>query len=332
MENVSFSVIIPVYNVEKYLSECVRSVLCQPYRNIEVILVDDGSTDGSKAICDELARSDGRVKVIHKQNGGADSARKAGAKKASGDYVVCVDGDDCVSDGIFSLYADAIAKSGADVVCSAAKWKYPDCEKTVACSAKEGVYDKERIKKEIFPFLIENEKGEYFSPSLWAKAFKREPYVKAQLSTPDCVKIGEDNACTKPIIAAAEKLCVISQSTYVYRINPGSVTQKRKPFDLYEPKLVCGHFEKTIPMTADLQAQVYRCAVHYLFNAAVTQYYAGDDKAAKANIKNALEDEYYVRAVKNCRFAPFTKGAMAKFALKSKAFWLIRAYAKLKTR
>ena len=328
MENVSLSVIIPVYNVEKYLSECAGSVLCQPYRNIEVILVDDGSTDASGAICDEFARSDDRVKVIHKQNGGLVSARKAGAQKASGDYVVCVDGDDCVTDNAFVSFVRAIEEHNPDVVCSAAIWKYPGEEKVAPCSAAEGVYDLERIEKEVFPYLIENEKGEYFSPSVWAKAFRRDLYVKAQSSVPDEIKIGEDNACTKPIIASAQKMVVLSDCTYIYQINPDSMTKNRKPFDLFTPKLVCEHFEKNIPMTEDAQAQVYRCAVHYLFNAAVTQYYAGDDKAAKERIKAALSDEYYAKAINACRYKAFSKGALARFALKHKAFTLIKAYAK----
>lgn len=88
------SIIIPIYKVESYLRECVDSVLCQTYRDIEVILVDDGSPDGSPAICDEYAQKDARVKVIHKPNGGLSDARNAGIEVASGEYVVCLDSDD----------------------------------------------------------------------------------------------------------------------------------------------------------------------------------------------------------------------------------------------
>lgn len=327
---VKFSVIIPVYNVERYIRQCVESVLSQPYRDVEVILVDDGSTDSSGKACDEFACADKRVKVIHKQNGGLVSARKAGAKAASGDYVVCVDGDDYVTPDAFEVYAHAIEKSGADVICAAATWQYPSEEKNVLCSAAAGTYDKKRIEKEIFPYLVEDSKGRYFSPSVWAKAFKRELYVNAQLSVPDEIKIGEDNACTKPIIAQSQKLVVLRDSTYVYRINDSSMTKNRTPFDLFTPKLVCEHLEKTLPMSDDMQAQVYRCAVHYLFNAAVSQYFSGDDKVAKESIKKALSDEYYVKAIKTCRYNAFSKGSLAKFALKNKAFGLMKAYARLK--
>ena len=88
------SVIVPVYNVEKYLCQCVDSILGQTYRDLEVILVDDGSPDGCPRICDEYARKDGRVKVIHKKNGGLSDARNAGLEMAGGEYVIFVDSDD----------------------------------------------------------------------------------------------------------------------------------------------------------------------------------------------------------------------------------------------
>ena len=89
-----YSIIIPVYNVEKYLKQSIQSVLDQSYEDFEVILIDDGSTDKSPAICDELAEKDERVKVIHKQNGGVSSARNEGIRQAKGDYILFLDADD----------------------------------------------------------------------------------------------------------------------------------------------------------------------------------------------------------------------------------------------
>ncbi|MBQ8205636.1 MAG: glycosyltransferase [Alistipes sp.] len=103
------SVIIPVYNVEKYLNQCIDSVLCQTYSDFEIILVDDGSTDGSPAICDRYAQQDKRVKVIHKKNGGLSDARNTGTDVASGDYIVYMDSDDfwASDDSLFKLVAEA---------------------------------------------------------------------------------------------------------------------------------------------------------------------------------------------------------------------------------
>lgn len=88
MNDIKISIVIPVYNVEKYLQECVDSVVKQSYKNIEIILVDDGSKDNSPKLCDELAKTDDRIKVIHKENGGLSSARNAGMKVITGDYFV----------------------------------------------------------------------------------------------------------------------------------------------------------------------------------------------------------------------------------------------------
>ena len=88
------TVVIPVYNTKKYLPECVLSVKEQTYRNVEILLVDDGSTDGSSALCDELAKSDGRIRVIHKENGGAATARNLGIDEAAGEYIMFLDSDD----------------------------------------------------------------------------------------------------------------------------------------------------------------------------------------------------------------------------------------------
>ena len=102
-DNVLVSVIVPVYNVEKYLNRCVDSLVQQTYHNLEIIMVDDGSKDNSGRICDLLAKQDKRIKVIHKLNGGLASARNAGIKKANGQYILFVDSDDWIELDTLSL-------------------------------------------------------------------------------------------------------------------------------------------------------------------------------------------------------------------------------------
>ena len=94
MENGKISIVVPVYNIERYIERCIESLVSQTYRNIEIILVDDGSEDASGCICDRYAGRDSRIRVIHKENGGLVSARTAGGMQATGDYVCSVDGDD----------------------------------------------------------------------------------------------------------------------------------------------------------------------------------------------------------------------------------------------
>ena len=110
------SVIVPVYNVEEYIRTCVDSLIGQSYSNIEIILVDDGSTDASGRICDEYAQMDARVNVIHKENGGLISARKAGVQCVTGDYVTYVDSDDWIDLDAYEILAGQIENAMPDVV------------------------------------------------------------------------------------------------------------------------------------------------------------------------------------------------------------------------
>ncbi|MBS5190335.1 MAG: glycosyltransferase family 2 protein [Lachnospiraceae bacterium] len=110
------SVIVPIYNVEKYLGQCIDSLVNQTYRELEIILVDDGSKDNSGSICDIYAKEDFRVKVIHKSNGGLSSSREAGINVASGDYVMIIDGDDWINTDTIQECMDCIVKE-ADLQC-----------------------------------------------------------------------------------------------------------------------------------------------------------------------------------------------------------------------
>lgn len=116
MENPKVSIIVAVYNTERYLHRCVNSLLAQTYQHIEVILIDDGSTDNSPSICDDFARKDNRIKAIHKPNGGVSTARQTGIEAASGDYIIHADADDYVdAQMVEELLAEAL-RTGADIV------------------------------------------------------------------------------------------------------------------------------------------------------------------------------------------------------------------------
>lgn len=119
MENNNFklSVIVPIYNIEEYLEKCIESVIDSTYTNLEIILVDDGSTDDSGQICDKYQQVDKRINVIHKKNGGLVSARKAGVKAATGEYVTFVDGDDFISNDLYESAISIIVESSADFIC-----------------------------------------------------------------------------------------------------------------------------------------------------------------------------------------------------------------------
>ena len=109
------SVIVPIYGVEKFLPNCIDSILKQTYTDLEIILVDDGSKDNCPAICDEYAKKDNRIKVIHKENGGLSSARNAGLKIAFGQYVSFIDADDFISPNFYEILLENLLKNNADI-------------------------------------------------------------------------------------------------------------------------------------------------------------------------------------------------------------------------
>lgn len=323
-----FSVIVPVYNVERFLRQCVESVLNQSFGDFELILVDDGSPDNCPRICDEYALKDGRVKVIHKPNGGLVSARKAGCVVAVGEYVVCLDGDDYIAPNCLDSFAKAIDEYSPDICLCGFYKAYSENDVKCLPFEKAGFYDKETIEKHIYPYLIENKYGRYFSASIWAKAFRREIYTEYQTSVDSRIKIGEDQCVVKPCVFRAESLYVIDECLYYYRQNDESMTKSKGVFDLSVPKLIANHFEKEIGVSSfDFQAQIYRHAVHDLFNAVASQFNAKrDEKEIRRIIRQTLSDEYYKKALKESRFAFLSKGWLARKALKNKMFCLIKAY------
>ena len=140
---VIISIIVPVYKVEKYLKRCVMSLVNQTLKDMEIILVDDGSPDQSGKICDDLSKMDHRIQVIHKKNGGLSSARNAGIKIAQGKYIGFVDSDDDVELNMFECMVEAAEKYNADFLMSDYIRIINDKEKVlVSKSLEEGLYEK----------------------------------------------------------------------------------------------------------------------------------------------------------------------------------------------
>lgn len=219
------SVIVPVYNVAEYLPQCIESICCQTWPDLEVILVDDGSTDGSSGICDEYAGKDRRVQVIHKANGGLASARKTGLAAAKGEYIACVDSDDWIDPDMLQKLMDTGKK--ADIIAFAG---YEECgkyRKIKGNTVAEGLYSTQEKLKELYHVMLMN--GNFFthgvSTSIWNKLFKRDILERPQMCVPDSVSYGEDTACVYPCILAAGSVYVTNMSFYHYRVRQGSIVR-----------------------------------------------------------------------------------------------------------
>jgi len=218
------SVIVPIYNVEPYLRQCIESIINQTYRNIEIILVNDGSTDGSGKICDEYALKDRRIKVVHKNNGGVVSARKAGISIAKGEYIGAVDGDDWIEPKMYETLMLLARESGAAVVDSGVIDTYfadnDYSERYRFSYFDEGFYFGKKFNDEIIPKLMYT--GSFFKqgvfPYIWNKVFKREFFYDYQMQVNESSSIVEDAYCTYPSIVKAESLYVTHRCFYHYRV------------------------------------------------------------------------------------------------------------------
>jgi glycosyltransferase involved in cell wall biosynthesis len=224
------SVIVPIYRGEEYLPTCVDSLLNQTHREIEIILVDDGSPDACPTICDEYASRDRRIKVIHKPNGGLVSARKAGLAAASGEYIGYVDGDDWVEPEFYENMVSNAVRYGADVVAAGHKDEVNGrvsevLQNTVAC----GVYSGERLVKDIYATMLYSGKFAQFGvfTYVWNKLFRRSVLFDNQMQVDDSIFIGEDAACVYPTLLAANVVCVTPSAHYHYRQRVDSSVKTR---------------------------------------------------------------------------------------------------------
>lgn len=219
------SIIVPIYNVAPYLERCINSIINQTYRNLEIILVDDGSTDGSSEMCDMFQQQDKRIKVIHKMNGGLVSARKAGIVEAKGEYAAYVDSDDWIECDMYHQMVAQMILNNADIVTSGLFRNYTNDTVDEFDNIQEGVYDLEKIKNELLPVFMYT--GKFYEAGInihiYNKLFKRELLLKHQLRVDDVVRVGEDAALVYPYILDAKKIVVIHKCFYHYCIRQNSI-------------------------------------------------------------------------------------------------------------
>ncbi len=206
------SVIIPVYNVEKYLKRCVDSIRKQTYTNLEIILVNDGATDNSGKICEEYAQFDPRIKVINKKNGGLSDARNAGIEMAQGKYLCFVDSDDWIAINCIEILEHNLVTTGADIsigqLISVKKYE----EFYASNDGKVTLYDNE--------IAIEEYLYQRISPSACGKLYKREIFEKLRYPKG---KLFEDVEVTYLAIKNAEKVVSVKTNIYAYFRRTGSI-------------------------------------------------------------------------------------------------------------
>lgn len=218
-EDKKISIIIPIYMVEKYLKRCIDSVTNQTYRNLEIILVNDGSKDNCEKICDEYKQVDHRIKVIHKENGGLSDARNAGLEIASGDYICFVDSDDVINCNYIKILYKNMIDNNADI--SECNFKRFNDDKQLE---EINNIQNNKINKDIVTLTSDkmledrfyNKKYVVQSTVVWNKMYKKELYDKIRFPKG---KLHEDEFTTYKIVNNANNIVITSDELYYYRQN-----------------------------------------------------------------------------------------------------------------
>ncbi|MGN1221354.1 MAG: glycosyltransferase family 2 protein [Candidatus Cryptobacteroides sp.] len=205
------SIIVPIYNIEEYIRECIDSILAQTYSDFELILVDDGSPDNCGCICDEYANIDDRIRVIHKKNGGLTSARNAGLKVAKGEWIMHVDGDDWVEPDMLELLIEAARVTGADLV-------FGDFTKYGPYSGYHKLPTWSVDKRESMSNYIA-----YMMTTIWGSIAKRSIYIDNKLKSPEKISYCEDFHLIVRLCHFANKIVNVHRPFYHYRYRPTSI-------------------------------------------------------------------------------------------------------------
>ena len=299
------SIIIPVYNVEKYLKKCIDSVCNQTYKNIEIILVDDGSTDSSGKICDEYAGIDGRIKVVHKENGGLSDARNTGIENASGKLIAFIDSDDYVSQSMIDLLYKKLSYDNSDIALCGVAHINENGEIVNNSIESLSVYDGVLTADETMYKLCSPEGG-YYS-IICNKLFKKELFdgIRFPLG-----KINEDEFVVHELFGKCSKISCINTKMYFHVLHSGSIMHQ--PYSIKNLDKVEAYVNRTKFL---LKRNLFECAFCFLSAVANNlsiaylnlDMHEKDVKKRFTELKKSYNKLYLKSFVKIIRFSSITK-------------------------
>ena len=333
------SIIVPVYKVERYLRQCLDSIISQTYKNLEIILVDDGSPDNCGAICDEYAASDLRVKVIHKQNGGLCAARNDGIARATGDWIAFVDSDDWCELDYYEQMLGTTDSGKADIIFANGYFiEYSDrCKKVYIFAEPFEVCEKDSLEsltiKTIFPGR--SEEVRYGYP--WDKLYRKSFLEKQQLLFDTSQKAWEDCWFNFKAFNQAKTIVVGSAAGYHYRQTFGSITRgydPKKPEIMYNVLFAMNKYVEQHQLSGRLRAALQEIPV-VVFANVLHVYFSPENTASYKEvaevIKNMKERPYYRDSIwnKGNRYLSKTQITL-KYALRLPWIWPVKVLYLLK--
>lgn len=222
--NPHISIITPIYNSETHLKECIDSIIYQSFKSIEIILVNDGSTDKSGQICDKYAQADSRIKVIHQTNQGVSAARNAGLEIATGEYIHFVDSDDKVVDNCYQILAEHLSNSNCDIL----RFNAYRNNEIINKIALRGTFSNNQVKTDVLLPMLGSPKfgGMFMLGVLWLHVYKRDVIQKHNIRFNTNLRRCEDRLFTITNMMHVKKATFIDDALYHYSVNNSSLSNK----------------------------------------------------------------------------------------------------------
>lgn len=310
-----FSVIVPVFNGERYLKECIDSILGQSYPDLELILVNDGSTDGSGEICDRYAASDKRVTVIHQENSGQTAARQAGISCACGDYAVCVDADDWIASDFLEDALRELKKNRVDLLSYGFAYIEGEEHREVQEPVPEGLYRGEQLKQTIYPRILQGRDMDNMLFGVVGKIIRRQLLLEKQMEIPEKLVLGEDAACMVGIYRGSSQVYIKNRTMYFYRVHETSSSHRFRIEQYRQLEETIHYFEglnmRDIP---DFAQQLHRYTALCLFCLMLSAI-ESEAKDQLPLIKKAMGSPVLHRHMKEARFGGITPKTRIVYAL-----------------
>lgn len=283
------SIILPIYNVEKYLEKCVNSVINQTYQNIEIILVNDGSKDSSGRICDELVESDNRIKVIHKKNGGLASARNAGYEMATGEYIMYIDSDDVIKNDIAEKCVSAMEKKRSDVVIFGYEKMSEDGQVLEICKWSNKTYNHDEMVEYLYEAICNMSFG-----YAWNKMYRKSTIDKSKVFGDAKVIDREDLIYNLELLRFWDRITYIDSVGYEYLQRSSSLLHNSDLARLKGVEYFVKRVEKINIGNAEVERKVFNMMVlHYLSDCIIKNILWNDELSAKEKkklMKEILEE------------------------------------------
>lgn len=310
-----FSIIVPVYKVERYLEQCVSSIRNQTCTDFELILVDDGSPDGCPFLCDAYAKEDSRIQVLHKKNEGLVRARQDGLLRASGQYIVNVDSDDWIAEDMLQNAREILKNGAVDMISFSFSWEYGAYSRKDEEPVPEGAYHRREIETVIWPRVLMEKDMSHVHSNLWGKVIRKSLLLKHQLAVEPGITLGEDLLCTVPLYAEAKSVYISRKTAYFYRQREESMTKVVEFSDSRREQRLLEALERADYRTKDhFEEQLDRYAVAQCFWM-MTELVRHRERAQLENFQRYISQPVFQTHMKRAVFSGLTKKTQIAAAL-----------------